>query len=60
MRVMMAAMARDDSVEPRIASNVERRACEKFATDASVVEEKWKVAAAKKEAEVTVVCKVAN
>jgi hypothetical protein len=60
MRVIMAAMARDDSVEPRIASNVDRRAWEKFATDASVVEEKWNVAAAKNEAEVTVVCNVAN
>lgn len=58
--MIIAAMARDDSVEPRIASNVDKRACEKFATEASVVEEKWNVAAAKKEAEVTVVCRVAN
>lgn len=56
----MAAMALDDSVEPRIASRVDKRACEKLATDANVVDEKWKVAAAKKDAEVTVVCKVAN
>jgi hypothetical protein len=60
IRVIMAAMALDDSVEPRIASRVDRRACEKLATDASVVDEKWKVAAAKNDAEVTVVCKVAN
>lgn len=38
--MIIAAMARDDSVEPRIASNVDNRACEKFATEASVVEEK--------------------
>jgi hypothetical protein len=60
MRVIMAAMALDDSVEPNIASRVDKRACEKFATDANVVDEKWKVAAAKKDADVTVVCKVAN
>lgn len=52
---MIAAMALEDSVEPRIASRVDRSACEKLATDASVVDEKWKVAAAKNDAEVTVV-----
>jgi hypothetical protein len=60
MSVIIAAMALDDSVDPRIASRVDSRACEKFATDASVVDEKWKEAAAKNEAEVTVVCRVAN
>jgi hypothetical protein len=40
MSVMIAAIALDDSVDPRIASSVDNRACEKFATDASVVDEK--------------------
>lgn len=52
---MMAAMARDDSVDPSIASSVDKRACETWATDASVVDEKWNEAAAKNDAEVTVV-----
>lgn len=57
---MIAAIALDDSVDPRMASSVDKRACEKLATDASVVDEKWKEAAAKNDAEVTVVCRVAN
>lgn len=58
--VIMAAMALDDSVDPRIASRVDKRACDTLATDASVVDEKWNVAAAKNDAEVTVVCSVSN
>jgi hypothetical protein len=58
--VIMAAMALDDSVEPRMASNVDKSACERLATEAKVVDEKWNVAAAKNEAEVTVECNVAN
>jgi hypothetical protein len=60
MSVIMAAIALDDSVDPRMASRVDKRACEKFATEASVVDEKWKEAAAKNDAEVTVVCRSAN
>jgi hypothetical protein len=33
MRVMMAAIARDDSVEPRIASRVDSRFCERLEMD---------------------------
>jgi hypothetical protein len=58
--VMMAAMALDDSVDPKIASKVDKSAWERFAMEDNVVDEKWNVAAAKKDAEVTVVCSVAN
>lgn len=60
INVMMAAIALDDSVDPRIASRVDKRACDALATDARVVDEKWNVAAAKNDAEVTVVCKVSS
>jgi hypothetical protein len=36
----MAAIARDDSVEPRIASRVDRRAWDVFEADKRVVEDK--------------------
>jgi hypothetical protein len=55
MSVMMAAMAREDSVDPKIASKVDSSACDKLATDDNVVDETWNEAAAKKDAEVTVV-----
>jgi hypothetical protein len=58
--VIIAAIALDDSVDPRMASSVDKRACERLATEAKVVDEKWNVAAAKNEAEVTVECRVAN
>lgn len=56
----MAAIALEDSVNPRIASRVDKSACEKLAIDERVVDERWNVAAAKNDAEVTVVCRVAN
>lgn len=37
---MIAAIALDDSVDPKIASSVDKSACEKFVTEASVVDEK--------------------
>jgi hypothetical protein len=58
--VIIAAMALEDSVDPRMASKVDRSACERFATEDKVVDERWNVAAAKKDAEVTVVWSVAN
>jgi hypothetical protein len=60
MSVMMAAMALDDSVDPKIASKVDNSACERLEIEDNVVDEKWNVAAAKKDAEVTVVCNVAS
>jgi hypothetical protein len=38
--VIIAAIALDDSVDPRMASNVDKRACERLATEAKVVDEK--------------------
>jgi hypothetical protein len=60
MSVIMAAIALEDSVDPRIASSVDSSACEKLTTEDNVVDEKWKVAAAKNDAEVTVVWSVAS
>jgi hypothetical protein len=57
---MIAAIALEDSVEPRIASSVDRRAWDIFEADVRVVEERWNVAAAKNDAEVTVVCSAAS
>jgi hypothetical protein len=38
--VMMAAMALDDSVDPKIASKVDKSACERFEMEDNVVDEK--------------------
>lgn len=57
---MIAAIALDDSVEPSIASRVDNRAWDICATDDRVVDERRNVAAAKNDAEVTVVCRVAS
>lgn len=51
---MIAAIARDDSEEPRMASRVDRRAWDRWETDESVVDDKWNDAAAKNDADVTV------
>lgn len=60
IRVMNAAIAREDSEEPSVASSVERRFWEKVEKEDSVAEEKWKPADAKKEAEVIVECNAAS
>lgn len=60
MSVMIAAIALDDSVEPRIASRVDSNACDRWDIEDNVVDEKWNDAAAKNDAEVTVVWSVAN
>lgn len=39
-RVIIDAIARDDSVEPRIASSVDRRFCDRFEIDDSAASEK--------------------
>jgi hypothetical protein len=57
---MIAAMARDDSVEPNIASNVYKRFWDKFDNEESATSDRWKPAAAKNEVDVTVECKAAN
>jgi hypothetical protein len=60
IRVTKAAIAREDSEEPRVASSVARRLWEKPEIDDRVAEERWKPAEAKKEAEVMVECSVAS
>jgi len=57
---MIAAMAREDSVDPSMASSVDKRLWEKAATEDNVTEERWKLAEAKKDADVMVECKAAN
>lgn len=60
MSVIIAAIARDDSVEPRIESSVDKRFCETADKEETVAEETRKEAEAKNEAEVIVECKTAS
>lgn len=57
---MMAAIARDDSVEPRMESSADKRFWDMADRETSVVDETRNPADAKKDADVMVECKTAN